>query len=468
MGSIGFDIHWRCTNMQVQDNWTSNWGFILAAIGGAVGLGNLWKFPYMAGENGGGAFVLLYLAAIALIALPILVAELLLGRRGRASPPHAMENLARAAGSSEHWRIVGGMGMLVGFLILTFYSVIGGWVLSYIVKAISGQFASFSADVSAGEFSALLASPFELTLWHALFMCLTAAIVARGVARGIERAVKVLMPALFVLVAILVIYSALVGDFSGAFRYLFSFDASKITETVILEAIGQAFFSIGIAMGLMMIYGAYVPKSSSLLRSSYIIVGADTLIALLAGLMIFPIVFAHGLAADQGPGLIFVTLPIAFSDMPLGALVATLFFVLLAFAALSSSISILEPAVAWIRSRFGLSRVRACVFTALAAFLIGLLSVISFNIGADHMPQFVRTHLASPTYFDFFDNLTSNFLMPVGAILMSIFVGWRLDRALLLGELGIEDGRLMQAWLILLRYIVPLAILGILLVKWVI
>ncbi len=454
--------------MQVQDNWTSNWGFILAAIGGAVGLGNLWKFPYMAGENGGGAFVLLYLVAVTFIALPILVAELLLGRQGRASPPHAMANVAKSAGASKHWSMVGGMGMLVGFIILTFYSVIGGWVLCYIVKAVSGQFTGFDAGASEGAFNSLLASPIELSLWHGLFMLLTAAIVARGVAQGIERAVKVLMPALFVLVALLVVYNAIVGEFGGTLAYLFSFDAAKITETVVLEAIGQAFFSIGIAMGLMMVYGAYVPKSSSLIHSSYIIVGADTMIALLAGLMIFPIVFAHGLDADQGPGLIFVTLPIAFSDMPLGVLVATLFFVLLAFAALSSSISILEPAVAWIRSRFGLTRVYASAVTALAAFLIGLLSVISFNVGAHHMPEFVRSVLASPTYFDFFDNLTSNFLMPVGAILMSLFVGWRLDRAQLSGELAIKDGRLMQVWLMLLRYIVPLAIFGILLVKWVI
>lgn len=452
--------------MQVQENWSSNWGFILAAVGGAVGLGNLWKFPYMAGENGGGAFVLLYLVAVVLIALPILVAELLLGRSGRASPPHAMENVARSSGQSEHWRMVGGMGMLVGFLILTFYSVIGGWVLCYIVKAVSGQFPGFDASTSAGSFEDLLASPVELTLWHGVFMLLTAAIVARGIAHGIEKAVKFLMPALFVLVAFLVIYSAFVGDFSGALAYLFSFDASKINPTVVLEAVGQAFFSIGIAMGLMMIYGAYVPKSFSLLRSSCIIAGADTLIALLAGLMIFPIVFSHGLAADQGPGLIFVTLPIAFGDMPAGVLVATLFFILLAFAALSSSISILEPAVAWMGSSFGLSRAAACTLTAILAFLIGLLSVISFNVGADHLPAFMSTFFDSPDYFAFFDNLTSNFLMPLGAILMSLFVGWRLERARLSNELDLRDGRLLGAWLVLLRYVVPIAILGILIIKW--
>lgn len=452
--------------MQVQENWSSNWGFILAAIGGAVGLGNLWKFPYMAGENGGGAFVLLYLIAVLLIALPILLAELFLGRSGRASPPHAMENVARSAGQSEHWRMVGGMGMLVGFLILTFYSVIGGWVLCYIVKAISGQFPGFDASASESAFGGLLASPVELSLWHGAFMLLTAAIVARGIAQGIERAVKFLMPALFVLVAFLVVYSAFVGDFGGALAYLFSFDASKINATVVLEAVGQAFFSIGIAMGLMMIYGAYVPRSFSLVRSSCIIAGADTLIALLAGLMIFPIVFSHGLAADQGPGLIFVTLPIAFGDMPAGVLVATLFFILLAFAALSSSISILEPAVAWMRSRFGLSRIAACALTATAAFLIGLLSVISFNVGADHLPAFMSTYFASPTYFDFFDNLTSNFLMPLGAILMSLFVGWRLQRARLRQDLDLGDGALLGAWLVLLRYVAPIAILGILIIKW--
>ena len=453
--------------MQVQDNWTTNSGFILAAIGAAVGLGNIWKFPYMAGENGGGAFVLIYLAAVALIALPILVAELLLGRSGRASPPEAMANVAKSVGASEQWGIVGGMGTLVGFLILTFYSVIGGWVLSYILKAVSGQFGGFDAEASGGAFNDLLASPIELGLWHGLFMLLTAGIVAKGVAEGIERAVKILMPTLFILIVCLVIYSAFVGDFSGALSYLFSFDASKINETVILEAIGQAFFSIGIAMGLMMIYGAYVPKNFSLVRSSYIICAVDTLVALLAGLMIFPLVFAHGLTADQGPGLIFVTLPIAFGGMPAGTIVATLFFLLLAFAALSSSISILEPAVSWVRSRFNLSRVRAVALTATAAFVLGLLSVISFNLGADHLPEFMNTYLASPTYFDFFDNLTSNILMPIGAMLMALFVGWRIERARLCGELAIPDGSLMATWLVLLRFIAPFAVFGILMLKWV-
>lgn len=453
--------------MQVQDNWTTNWGFILAAVGAAVGLGNIWKFPYMAGENGGGAFVLVYLVAVALIGLPILVAELLIGRAGRASPPEAIQNLAKSTGNSEHWRIVGGMGMLVGFLILTFYSVIGGWVLSYIVRAISGDFTGLDGASSAATFNDFLASPLELALWHGLFMLFTAMIVAKGVAEGIERAVKVLMPALFVLVLLLVVYSAFVGDFSSALAYLFSFDASKITETVILEAIGQAFFSIGIAMGLMMIYGAYVPRDFSLVRSSYIIVSADTLVALFAGLMIFPLVFSHGLGADQGPGLIFVTLPIAFGDMPAGPLVASLFFMLLSFAAVSSAIAILEPAVTWVRSRFGLSRRLAVLLTALTAFLLGLLSVISFNVGADHLPEFMGTYLASPTYFDFFDNVTSNILMPIGAMLMALFVGWRLERALLCDELTIQEGCLLRTWLVLLRFVAPLAVFGILLLKWV-
>lgn len=453
--------------MHVQDNWTTNWGFILAAVGAAVGLGNIWKFPYMAGENGGGAFVLVYLVAVALIGLPILVAELFIGRAGRASPPEAMQNLATRTGNSKHWRIVGGMGMLVGFLILTFYSVIGGWVLSYILRAISGDFTGLDGASSATTFNNFLASPLQLALWHGLFMLFTAGIVAKGVAEGIERAVKILMPALFVLVLLLVVYSAFVGNFSGALTYLFSFDASKITETVILEAIGQAFFSIGIAMGLMMIYGAYVPRNFSLVRSSYIIVGADTLVALFAGLMIFPLVFSHGLEANQGPGLIFVTLPIAFGDMPAGPLVAALFFLLLSFAALSSAIAILEPAVTWVRSRFGLSRGLAVSLTALAAFLLGLLSVISFNVGADHLPEFMNTYLASPTYFDLFDNLTSNILMPIGAMLMALFVGWRLERALLCDELAIQDGGLLKTWLVLLRFVAPLAVLGILLLKWV-
>ena len=274
--------------------WTSGLTFILAAVGAAVGLGNIWKFPYVAGVSGGGAFVLVYLLCVVVVAIPVLIAELLIGRCGSGSPPVAMRRVAETSGRSPRWSVVGYLGMIVGYLIATYYSVIAGWTLVYIGKAASG-FGGASALEVANQFDELLADPATLTLWHTVFMCLALVIVGRGLRRGIERVVKLLMPALFAMLLVMIGYAAVEGDFAAGLSFLFSFDFSKITGATVLNAIGQAFFSISVAMGLMMVYGSYVPKDVSLTRSAMIIAGADTLIALLAGLMIFPLVFANGL-----------------------------------------------------------------------------------------------------------------------------------------------------------------------------
>lgn len=443
------------------NTWSSGTTFILAAIGAAVGLGNIWKFPYVVGVSGGGAFVLVYVICVVLIAIPILIGELLIGRLGGKSPPVAMADVAADSGRPKAWAVVGWMGMITGYLIATFYSVIAGWTLAYIFKA-AMSFGGASAGDVAGQFDALLARPGTLTAWHTAFLFCTLFIVARGLHGGIEKAVKFLMPSLFVMLLVMIGYAAVAGDFGAGLSFLFSTDFSKIDGPAILSAIGQAFFSIGVAMGLMMAYGSYVPKTVSLTRASIIIAVADTLVAILAGLMIFPIVFQNGLDPAEGPGLIFKTLPTAFADMPGGAIFGTLFFVLLAFAAVTSSISIIEPIVAYGRDRWGWTRIKGCTVFGVAAWLIGMLSVFSFNIWSDVMPLGAFKVFEDKTFFDLIDYFTANLLMPLGGILIALFVGWSLKKEHIESELSFSSPAVAQVWLLLMRFVAPAAILWVL------
>jgi len=441
--------------------WSSGLTFILAAVGAAVGLGNIWKFPYVAGVSGGGAFVLVYLACVIFVAIPVLISELLIGRCGRRSPPEAMRAVAQSAGRSTRWSIVGFMGVVVGYLIATYYSVIAGWTLVYIFKAANSFDGANTVDV-VRQFDELLADPTAMTIWHTVFISMALVIVGRGLRRGIEQAVKMLMPALFVMLLVMIGYAAVAGDFEAGVGFLFSVDFSKITGEVVLAAIGQAFFSISVAMGLMMIYGAYVPREVSLTRSAVIIAGTDTLIALLAGLMIFPIVFANGLDPAEGPGLIFKTLPAAFVDMPGGAVFGALFFVLLAFAAVTSIIAILEPVIAYAEDRWHMQRKVGCVVFGFFAWLIGLATIFSFNIWKDVMPLGMFDVFAGKTIFDLIDYFTANVMMPLGAILICLFVGWRMKPEMIDSELSFASAGLFKTWLWTIRVVAPLAILGIL------
>ena len=447
--------------MVANRSWSSGLTFILAAVGAAVGLGNIWKFPYVAGVSGGGAFVLVYLLCVVVVAIPILIAELLIGRCGNGSPPVAMRRVAEASGRSPAWSIVGFMGMLVGYLIATYYSVIAGWTLVYIYKAASGFGGAGAAEVAA-QFDQLLADPVTMTIWHTIFMCVALLIVGRGLRRGIERVVKLLMPALFVMLVVMIGYAAVAGDFAAGLEFLFHFDFTKITGAAVLNAIGQAFFSISVAMGLMMVYGAYVPKDVSLTRSAVIIAGADTLIALLAGLMIFPIVFANGLDPAEGPGLIFKTLPTAFVNMPGGAVFGALFFLLLAFAAVTSIIAIIEPIVAYAEDRWHMSRKLGCVVFGVLGWGLGVLSVLSFNRWQDVHLLGMFDVFAGKTIFDLIDYFTANVMMPLGAILIALFVGWRMKPEMPEGDLSFYRPVLYKVWLWTVRVIAPAAILGIL------
>ena len=442
--------------------WSSGFTFILAAVGAAVGLGNIWKFPYVVGISGGGAFVLVYLGCVLFIAIPILITELWIGRAGGHSPPIAMANVARQGGLNPgRWSLVGYMAMFVGYLIATYYSVIAGWTLSYIFKAGSG-FGDAGPEAVAQQFNTLLADPQALIFWHTIFMVIALTIVGRGLKDGIEKVVTILMPALFAMLLIMIGYAAVEGDFNAALSFLFSADFSKIDGGTVLVAIGQAFFSISVAMGLLMTYGSYVPKNVSLTKSALIIAGADTLVAVLAGLMIFPLVFGNDLDPGSGPGLIFRTLPTAFAEMPGGQFFGVVFFILLAFAAVTSLIAIIEPIVRFAEGKWNMTRRNGVLVFGTLAWAIGLLTVFSFNIWSDvHLLGQFKA-FEGKTVFDLIDYATANLMMPLGGILMALFVGWRIKPAALAEDLSFSSNALFTVWLWMIRIVVPLAILWVL------
>jgi NSS family neurotransmitter:Na+ symporter len=444
--------------LKQHENWSSRFTFLLAAIGAAIGLGNIWKFPYITGENGGSAFVLVYLLCIVFVAIPILIAEIALGRRGGQSPPYSVAIVAKAEGRSRGWAVIGWLGVFAAYLIMSYYSVIAGWAMSYMFKSGSSGFAGKSPEMISADFNNLLADPATLVFWHAIFMFITMVILIRGLRKGIERTVQILMPLLFVLLLVMVGYAAVEGDMSAGLHFMFDFDLSAINGKVVLMAVGHAFFSIGVAMGLMMGFGAYLDKDISIVRSALIISAMDTLVALLAGLAIFPIVFANGLDPAEGPGLIFVTLPIAFGNMTGGLIFGTLFFILLFFAALTSSIGSLEPVVAWVEERFSMQRPGAAILTCVSGFILGMGSVFSFNIWSDWHPLGFIDRFAETGFFDLIDYLTANVMMPLGGLLLAVFVGWKVSPQSIAEELNVQSKWFFNTWYWLLRWVVPFSI----------
>jgi NSS family neurotransmitter:Na+ symporter len=440
------------------ENWSGRMAFILASIGAAVGLGNIWKFPYTLGSSGGSAFVLVYVIAILLIATPIMLAEMIMGRHARRSAPAAFKTIAEARGSSSKWGLVGWMGLFALFLVLSFYSVIAGWTAAYLVKTASGGLNGLSPSEVGGDFSAFLHSPSQIIFWHALFTGATIFIVSRGVKVGLERVVKFLMPALFLTLFALVINSAITGDFSTAVDFLFTADLSKLTPVVILAAVGQAFFSVNVGIGSVLTYSAYLPKDVNLFQSAMVVALGDTLVALLAGLAIFPIVFANNLDPAEGAGLIFVTLSTAFAKMPAGALIGSAFFLMILFAALTSSISMLETMTARIYEIRGISRTAAALTIGTGTFLMGLVTVFSFSTWENFYPLGQFEMFATKTPFDLIDYLVTNILMPLGGLLYALFAGWWISKQTLLSEIGVGDGAVFQLWLWLVRVIAPLAV----------
>ena len=437
----------------IHGQWSSRWAFVLAATGSAVGLGNIWKFPYITGENGGGAFVLVYLACLILIGLPVMMAEILVGRRGRQNPVNSLHSLAIEEKTTQDWQYLGWLGLTAGILIMSYYSVFAGQALAYVFRNFSGVFEGVTADGATSIYNALVSDPERLLAWHTIFVIITSIVVARGVQGGLEKAVKFLMPALLAILLLLVGYAANTGIyFQQGIDFLFHADFSKLSGASVLTAMGHAFFTLSLGMGAIMVYGSYLPKSASILKMTFAIAFADTAVALLAGMAIFPLVFANGLDIDAGPGLIFHTLPIAFGHMPGGAFFGGLFFLLLVFAAWSSAISLIEPAVAWLVENKEVSRRRASVITGLVTWSLGLLTVFSFNIASEWT-------VFGNTFFDLLDYLTANIMLPLGGLLIAIFVGRIMSQGSSEEELNIKPQYLYSTWRFLILYIAPAGII---------
>lgn len=424
---------------------------MLATAGSAIGLGNIWKLPYMIGVNGGSAFVIIFLLCIFLVGIPLMMTEILLGRRAQKNPLDGMNALALEAKTSTHWKWLGGMGMVTGLLILGFYSVIGGWVLRYIGASASGVFSNITAAQSTDNFNQLLASPFSLLFWHTVFMMMTMGVVARGVNSGLEKANNILIPALFGILLVLLGYSMSVGDMQAAYQFMFSLDFSKLTPTVVLSALGHAFFSLSLGMGSVMVYGSYLQKNVSIARTTIYIALADTMLGLLVGLAIYSLVFANQLEPSAGPGLIFQTLPIAFGHMPWGNLIATLFFMLVAFAAWTSAISLVEPAIAWIVENTRIRRKTAAFFLGIIIWLLGVAVVLSFNEWKEVKIVF------GLNIFESLDKLTSTILLPLGGLFMAIFAGYFMKKDHVQDELNLA-GYKFKLWQMTNNYIAPIAI----------
>ena len=440
------------------ESWSGRLAFILASIGAAVGLGNIWKFPYTLGNSGGSAFVLIYVLAMLLIATPIMLSEMVVGRRARMSAPSALRKVAIENGSSAWWQVLGWMGQLTQLLVLSFYSVIAGWTIAYLLKSASGGLNGLTAAEIGSDFDKFLHDPTWMILWHGLFTAATVYVVSRGVRVGLERLVRVLIPGLFVMLVGLVIYAAVNFEFGRAVEFLFSADVSKITPGVVLAAVGQAFFSVNVGVGAVLTYTAYLPRDVNLVQSAIAVAIGDTIVALLAGLAIFPIVFAYNLNPSEGPGLIFVTLATAFAAMPGGGIISTAFFLMLLFAALTSSISMLETVTARASEVRGLSRPRAATAIGAITFSLGLVTVLSFSRWESVFLLDDIAAFTGKTPFDLIDYLVSNILMPLGGMLFALFAGWWIARRILVDELDIGDGALFRLWLFLTRFVAPLAV----------
>ena len=435
--------------------WSSRWLFVLAAAGSAVGLGNIWRFPYITGENGGGAFVVVYLLCIAAIGAPVMIAEVMLGRQGRQSPINTMRALAKRSGAPRAWGLVGWLGALTGFFILSYYTVIAGWALFYIFRMGSGMFTGADGALASGAFDAFLANPWLLAAFHTAFVAGTVFIVARGVTAGIERAVRWFMPGLFVLLFVLLGYAMTSGGFGAGLEFMFGMNWSALSVDGVLEALGHAFFTLSVGMGSIMAYGAYVPRSASISSTVLTIAALDTVVALIAGLAIFPVVFANGLEPGQGPGLMFVTVPLAFGQLPLGALFGVVFFVLVTIAAITSSISLLEPALAYAVETHGIKRPRAALALGLVCWVLGIGTVLSFNVWSD-------VHLVGQmTFFDFMDYATQKVMLPLGGLLIALFAGWVLPKTIVGEQLGLRDGVPALAWAVLIKVVAPLGVLAV-------
>lgn len=436
-------------------NFGTKLGVILASAGSAVGLGNIWRFPYMTGEYGGAAFIFVYLGCVLLFGAPIMMAEFLIGRRSQSNTARAYQKLA----PGTPWRWVGRMGVLAGFLILSYYSVVAGWTLEYICAAGLGHFADKTPDDFVNLYNTFVSNPWLPVLWTVVFLLITHFIVVKGVEKGIERSSKIMMPALFILLLILAVCSLLLPGAGQGVEFLLKPDFEKVNGGVLLAAMGQAFFSLSLGMGCLCTYASYFKPDTNLPKTAFSVAIIDTAVAILAGVIIFPAAFAVGIRPDSGPGLLFVTLPNvfqqAFGNVPfIAALLAVMFYILLALAALTSTISLHEVVTAYLHEEFNFSRAKAARLVTTGCIVLGTFCSLSLGVGRDYT-------LFGMTLFDLFDYVTAKLMLPIGGFFISLFTGWYLDKKIVWEELtnrGTLKVRVYRLIVFLLKFVAPIGI----------
>ncbi|MDB6063010.1 MAG: sodium-dependent transporter [Verrucomicrobiaceae bacterium] len=444
------------SRQSIHGGWRSQWTFIAAVTGASIGLGNLWKFAYLAGANGGASFILMYLLCIALVATPVLVAEVVIGARGRSDPVHSLESIVLESALSRHWRWLGWLSCITALLILSYLSVVGGWLITYCRWVFQGDLSAASARQVGELFGQLLADGPHQAMTHGIFLLAVWLVVALGVIRGLGLVFSILAPALLVLLLVMVLTALRMGDMAAAVQFMFRVNLEDIHADGALAALGQAFFSLAIGTGAMMTFGAYAPARRSLVKMLGTVVALHVVVALLAGLAIFPLVFAHRVQPSFGPGLMFVTLPYIFGNLPYGSVIGTVFFAMVLIAAFGSAVALLEPTTAWLVQRLGWSRPRAALVLAGVVWLLGLLSIGSFSMWPEWRP-------GGKSLFAWIDWIAADVMLPLCALAISVFVGWRMRREAIRDELLTERPRLFWLWQFSLRYIAPPAITLILL-----
>ncbi|WP_411739196.1 sodium-dependent transporter [Peribacillus sp. S4] len=437
--------------MSKQDQWTSKLGFILAAAGSAIGLGAIWKLPYMTGENGGGVFFLLFIIFTLLIGAPILIAEFTIGRNAQKDAISAYKHIA----PGKPWALIGYGGVVASIILLSFFSVVGGWIISYLARSFTGSLSNLTQEEYGNFFNTIISNPYETVIAQLLFMVFTIWVVQGGVSKGIEKANKYMMPSLFILFIILLIRSLTLDGAMEGVKFFLKPDFSALTGETILLALGQSFFALSVGVSVMVTYASYLSKKEDITKSAFSVVGLNIFISLLAGLVIFPAVFALGFSPSSGPGLVFVVLPAVFNEMALGGIFMFIFFILLLFATLTTAFSILEIVVAAMIKGDSAKRKKASWIAGITVFLIGIPSALSFGVLSD-------VKIFNLSIFDFADYLTSNIALPVGALFISLFIGYQMKRIEVQKEFetGADSGRsLFKLWYFLIRYIVPIMII---------
>lgn len=433
-----------------QELWSHRSVFILALMGSSIGLGNIWKFPHLISEQGGGTFIVVYLVCMLLVGVPMMMAEVLLGRRTRSNPVQAMKILSREVGVSERWSWVGMMAVVTGLLIFSFYAVVAAWIFYYVYSLSSGVLIDVGWDQSSSFFTQMLINPNALVLSHTLFMIVVLVILAAGVRRGLDRAIRYLMPLMLLLLLILLVYASQTGHFFQAYQHLFSFRPERINSSMLLAALGHAFFTLSLGMGAIMTYGAYLSRKESIGQTVACVGVMDTVLALMVGMVIFPVLLSVQMDPVSGPGLLFITLPVAFGQLHAGQVLCVLFFLLVGVAAVTSAISLMEPLTVLIEQRLRLNRIPSAGLAVSGAWLLSLVVLFSFS-------YFSGYTLFDMNLFELLNVLTTYILLPLVGLALMVFTGWVLTRRITQDELSLTLP-FYYVWRFCLRYLVPLAI----------